>query len=175
MPTITDRGSSVSPAFGPACSGHEPKNSAPTQSRSQAGLDGLEDGLVVGQGGKHHDPSGRPAGLDCARGFGTGAIGQPVVHENYVQTLAGHGLGLCDAARDSGHDDICLAAEHLRQSARQKLVVVDEKHPYWSCLAVRFGHLAPLDGSGAVNAGGRSRLTAGLHSNRRFGQCTLIH
>ena len=93
-----------------------------------AGLDRLEDRLVVREGRQHHDPRGRPAGLDRARRLGAGAVGQAVVHQDDVDAFAGHRLRVGDAAGDADDLDVRFAGEHRRQCLREEPVVLDEQH-----------------------------------------------
>ena len=128
--TITERGRSVSPACA-ARTACDDVLGGPIlgQVAVGAGLDRLEDGLVVGQGRDHDDPGGRPAGLDRARRLGAGAVGQAVVHEDDVEPLAGHRLGVGDGAGDADDLDVGLPSEHRGQGVGQQLVVLDEEDP----------------------------------------------
>ena len=125
-------------------------------------LDGLQDGLVVGQGCQHHDPGGRPTGFDGAGGFGAGTVRQPVIHEDHIEALTSHRLGLGDGAGHTRDEDVRLAAQHLRQRPGQELVIVDEKDSDRSSLAVRFGHVPVV-----LSMAARPSMLVGVPGGRR--------
>jgi len=120
-----------------------------------AGLDRLEDRLVVGQRGDHDDARGRPAGLDRTGGLGAGAVREAVVHQDHVEPFAGHQLGVGDGPGDPHHFHVRLAGEHRRERVGEKLVVLHEEdsNPFGFG-----GHAAtPLRADGLFRGRGRRR------------------
>jgi hypothetical protein len=92
-----------------------------------AGANGVEDGLVVRDGGEHDHARARPAGLDRAGCLGTGPVGQAVVHQDDVHGLSGGALRLADAVRDPDHLDIGLPAEESGERVSQELMIVHQQ------------------------------------------------
>ena len=113
MPRITERGQERLPGVRALRTGrHDVLDGAVLgQVAVGAGLDRLEDRLVVVDGGQHHDPRARPAGLDRAGRLGAGAVRQAVVHQDDVHPLARELLGLGDGGGDPDDLDIRLRGE----------------------------------------------------------------